>query len=309
MILCLGTTPAVQRTLRFTHFKLDAVNRAADVFDYAGGKASNVARVAHQLGEPVLTCGFLGGDTGTFIRKNLDQTGILHDFVTVTPPTRLCVTIVDQFTATSTELVEEAAALEESDWNQLDTTLHRHLKTATVLVLTGSLPPHAPADFYARCTSAARQLNLPVVLDARGEPLQRALPHHPTVVKPNLSELAATVGREIQSDADLRQAITRLIEQGAQWAIITRGPRPAIVSDGRSFWTITAPAVPILNTIGSGDAFTAGLAVALSRGTTLPDACHLAAACGTSNAMTLRAGCIEPQKVLELQSQIRIARW
>jgi len=309
MILCLGTTPAVQRTLRFARFTLDAVNRAAEVFDYAGGKVSNVARVVHQLGEPVLACGFLGGDSGQFLRKNLENTGIDHDFVTVKPSTRLCVTIVDQFTATSTELVEEAAALEETDWKRLDDTLHPHLKTATALVLTGSMPPKAPADFYARCTAAARELNVPVVLDARGEPLQRALPHRPTVVKPNLSELSATVGRPIESDADLRQAIARLIDQGAQWAVITRGPRPAIVSDGRSFWTLTTPLVPVLNTIGSGDAFTAGLAVELARGQTLPDACRLAAACGAANAMTLWAGYVEPQKVSDLQSQIQIAQW
>ncbi len=309
MILCLGTTPALQRTMRFAHFTLDAVNRAAEVFDYASGKVINAARVVHQLGEPVLASGFLGGDSGAFMRKDLDRTGIGHDFVTVRPPTRQCITLLDQSTATSTELVEEAAALEPSDWDRLDETLHRHLKNAAALVLTGSLPPQAPADFYARCTAAAHKLNVPVVLDARGEPLQRALPHRPTVVKPNLSELAATVGREIESDADLRQAIARLIDQGAQWAVITRGPRPAIVSDGRSFWTLTTPAVPVVNTIGSGDAFTAGLAVELACGQSLPHACRLAAACGAANAMTLWAGYVEPEKVLELQSQVQIARW
>lgn len=309
MILSLGTTPAVQRTLRFARFTLDAVNRAAEVFDYAGGKVSNVARVVHQLGEPVLACGFLGGDTGAFIQKNLDQTGIRHDFVTVQPPTRLCVTIVDQFTATSTELVEEAKPVESSDWERLYETLHRHLKSAGALVLTGSMPPNSPADFYARCTAAANQRGIPVVLDARGEPLQRALPHHPAVVKPNLSELAATVGREIQSDDDLRRAIIKLIDQGAQWTIITRGPKPAIVSNGQSFWTLATPAVPVLNTIGSGDAFTAGLAIALSRGQTLPEAGRLAAACGAANAMTLWAGHVEPEQVQQLLPRIQIAPW
>lgn len=309
MILCLGTTPAVQRTMRFGQFTLDAVNRADDVFDYAGGKATNVARVVHQLGEKVLACGFLGGQRGRFMRADLDKTGIGHDFVTVRPSTRLCITIVDQASGTSTELVEEAQPVEPPDWDRLYELLQRHLKTAGALVLTGSMPPNSPADFYARCTAAANQCGIPVVLDARGEPLQSALPHHPTVVKPNLSELAATVGREIQSDDDLRRAIIKLIDQGARWAIITRGPKPAIVSDGQSFRILTTPKVQVLNTIGSGDAFSAGLAVELARGKTLPDACRLAAACGAANAMNLRAGYVEREIVLELLPKIQISPW
>ncbi|MCC6424667.1 MAG: 1-phosphofructokinase family hexose kinase [Phycisphaerales bacterium] len=309
MILCLGTTPALQRTMRFKQFALDVVNRAVEVHDYASGKVINVARVVHQLGHPVVASGFLGGDSGRFMRADMDKTGIRHDFVTVNPPTRQCITLLDDSTKTSSELVEEAAEVEQSAWDRLDETLHRHLKQAAALVLTGSMTPNAPADFFTRCTAAANERKIPVILDTRGEPLKHALPQRPTVVKPNVSELAATVGREILTDADLRGAIILLVEQGAQWAIITRGPKPAIVSDGRSFWSVTTPAVPVLNTIGSGDAFTAGLAVELSRGQTLPDACRLAIACGAANAMTLWAGFVEPQKVRELQAKIQIAPW
>jgi tagatose 6-phosphate kinase len=309
MILCLGTTPALQRTMRFGRFTLDTVNRATEVFDYASGKVINVARVIHQLGKPVLASGFLGGDSGRFMRTDLDKTGIPHDFVTVKPPTRQCITLLDRATETSTELVEEASPVEPAAWESLYQTLRRQLEQADLLVMTGSLVPDAPADFYARCTAIANERNIPVVLDARGEPLMNALSQRPAVVKPNLSELASTIGRDIQTDADLRDAILRLIELGAHWAIITRGPKPAIVSDGRSFWTLSTPKVPILNTIGSGDAFTAGLAVELSAGRTMPDACHLAAACGAANAMTMWAGFVEPEKALELLEKIQIAPW
>ena len=63
-ILCLGTTPAVQRVMIFRKLALDAVNRATTTLDGAAGKSVNVAKVLKALGEQPIAMGFLGGDHG-----------------------------------------------------------------------------------------------------------------------------------------------------------------------------------------------------------------------------------------------------
>src|SRR6266511_1746626 len=108
MILCIGTTPVMQLTFVFPRLQLDHVNRATEVHDTASGKSINVARVIHTLGEESFATGFLGGDTGKFIRDDLAACGIANDFVSVTPTTRTCVTVIDQSTGQATELVEES---------------------------------------------------------------------------------------------------------------------------------------------------------------------------------------------------------
>ena len=50
MILCLGTTPTMQRTMLFPRVRIDEVNRAAEVREYASGKSVNVAKVLKTLG-------------------------------------------------------------------------------------------------------------------------------------------------------------------------------------------------------------------------------------------------------------------
>src|SRR5437588_11269473 len=107
MILCLGTTPAFQRTMIFTKVTIDGVNRAIEVRQTASGKSINVARTLHTLGAPALAMGFLGGDTGKFMREDLDRAGIAHDFVCVGPATRTCTTAIDQTSGTATELIQE----------------------------------------------------------------------------------------------------------------------------------------------------------------------------------------------------------
>ena len=85
-ILCLGTTPAVQRVMIFRKLALDAVNRATTTLDGAAGKSVNVAKVLKVLGEQPIATGFLGGDRGEFLRTALAERGIESDFVTVSTP-------------------------------------------------------------------------------------------------------------------------------------------------------------------------------------------------------------------------------
>jgi tagatose 6-phosphate kinase len=295
--------------MSFDRVHVDAVNRALDVTESASGKSINVARVLHTLGEEVIACGFLGGDAGRFIRDDLASAGIPCDFVAVTPKTRMCITIMDRSTGEATELVEEAKEVEKPAWPKLRQRVADLLPRAKVCVLSGSLPPGAPQDFYGFCVNRATECAVNAIVDATGEPLRRALPARPLVVKPNRGELAKTLDTPIESDHALRDAIKRLIDLGPAWAVVTQGKEPAVVSDGHKFWRVRSPAVEAVNPIGSGDALAAGLASAISRGQRLPDACRLAVACGAANALTPVAGFVRPDDVAELIERVEIESW
>jgi tagatose 6-phosphate kinase len=308
MIICLGTTPCAQRTMRFNRLVLDEVNRARQTDDYASGKSINVAKVLRALGEDCLAIGFLGGDSGRMIRRDLDARGIRHDFVEVTPPTRMCLTIIDDANQV-TELVEEAAPVDGVAFSKLLETLDANLWRAKVLVLSGTVAPGADATFYAACTRVARAAGVAVVIDAREAQLANALAEGVAVAKPNRSELAATFGVTIQTDADLRDAMRRCADAGAKWVVTTMGKDGAAATDGRSFWRIHAPAIEAVNPIGSGDSVAAGLAAALVRRLDLPEACRLAIACGSANALTERAGEVHTEDVHRLSNAIRVEAW
>ncbi len=69
MILCVGTTPAVQRVMIFRKLALDEVNRASSTLDGVAGKSINVAKVLKSLGEEPVAVSFLGGDRGAYLRE------------------------------------------------------------------------------------------------------------------------------------------------------------------------------------------------------------------------------------------------
>ena len=304
MIITLGTTPAVQRSMTFDRLTIDAVNRTATVRQYASGKAVNAARVLHTLGRPTLAMGFAGGLTGQFMLADLKSAGIASDFIPVDPPTRTCVTLIDQSNRQVTELVEESIGLPLAVYDDLLGRFTRAIQSAVGCVISGSLPPGAPADFYARCVKAAEGKF--VILDAAGLPLTAALATGPTIVKPNRQELSATVGLPIHSDADIKRAIEHLAGRGPKWVAVTDGANPTVVSDGKKFWSVSSPKVALVSPIGSGDSFAAGLAAGLARGWEVPDATRLAVACGAANALTPDAGHLTTADVDRLLAVIRL---
>ena len=111
MNICLGTTPTVQLTMVFERVATDEVNRAVQVIRGAAGKAVNVGRVLHTLGDDAKVCVPLGADTGQFLAEELSREGIEHDCVRAPNPTRTCVTVIDRSARTATELVQEHAAV------------------------------------------------------------------------------------------------------------------------------------------------------------------------------------------------------
>lgn len=305
MILCLGTTPVYQRSMTFAKLTLDGVNRAKQVSDYASGKSINAARVIHAMGRDVIATGFVGGSRGRMLCGDLDSAGIRHDFVMVSAETRQCITTIDTAAGTATELVEESLPVDEAAWKSLDQRMRHLLPQAEIWIFSGTLPPGAPQDFYARWLPLAGRIGALAVLDARGEPLRLAMKHPKAVFKLNRDEFTETLNADLSRDDRLIEAVRQQAPPAGK-LIVTLGAAGAIGSDGQSCWRVKSPKVKAISAVGSGDAFAAGLAMALGEGKSVDDALRLAAACGAANAMTSLAGHLDPAEVDRLLPLVEI---
>src|SRR3546814_13810504 len=91
-----------------------------------------------------------------------------------------------------------------SDWSS-DVCSSDLLETAqcNFMVLSGSLPPGMPADFYGQVVALMRRRNIPVVLDSSGPGLKDGLDEGGVfLVKPSIGELRSEerrVGKECVS--------------------------------------------------------------------------------------------------------------
>jgi tagatose 6-phosphate kinase len=303
VILCIGTTPATQRVMVFRKLTLDAVNRAVTTLDGTAGKSVNVAKVLRALGERPVAAGFLGGDRGEQLRADLEARGIELDFVKVAARTRQCTTLLDTSAGTQTELVEESQPVAAADYEELMRVIRRRVQGCRAVVMSGTITPGGPPDLYFHGTQIAHEAGAVAVVDAQGPALLETLRAKPELVKPNRSELAATLGRELKDEAAVLAAMRELCQRGAQRVVVTAGKDLALAFDGQHWWRVHPPRIDAVNPIGSGDAFTAGLVVSLLRGEDLGEACRWASAAGAANALTLLAGDVRREDVEQLAAR------
>jgi 1-phosphofructokinase family hexose kinase len=277
--------------LVFSAIRQDNVNRAREAIEGPSGKSVNVAKVLHALGAQVLETGFLGsGPRAEGQLQGLSELKVPCDFVRIGPPLRECVTVIDESTGQHTELVEESAAVEAPFYDQLFAKVQQHLPGRRALVISGSLTPGAPVDFYARCVRLAHSAGVMAVVDASGEALALAVAERPDLIKPNRSELSRTLGHPIETTEQMLSGMEEMRRWGARRVVVTQGPGPTLALDETGSWTVPTPAVPVKNPIGCGDAFTAGLTLSLVKGESLAAACAFAAEVAGRNARTLMPG-------------------
>ncbi len=308
MIVCIGTTPVYQRTMVLARLTVDAVNRTADVHDYPSGKAINAARVLKELGEEEIVVGFAGGSRGRLMLEELQQSGIRHDFVSIEQNTRQCITLIDCYNGTATEIVEEAQPVDAAAWQQLETKL-RHLadeaSAGDVWLFSGTLPPGTPDDAYARLVPMLLAKGIRVIADVQGEPLLQMLQQKGIIAKLNRDEFGSSMQVPVKSDASLREAV-KLAVRTENAIVITLGKDGALAGDKNGLWRISSPKISAVSAVGSGDSFAAGLAAGLRRGLTLHEACALASACGAANAETPYAGHLQREEAERLLGEVTI---
>ena len=301
MILAAGLTPAWQQIMRFTQMRIGEVNRAAEVHWCASGKVLNVGMALAALGADGHTLSPAGGWSGQALRTEFAERSLPATWISSATPTRVCTTILNDADGTSTELVENAAGLSDSEINDFLSQFRALASRARGIVLTGSLPKNTPATFYR---TLMEQTSCPVVLDVRGPELQAALPCQPRVVKPNREELGLTVGRALGDRAAVLVAMRELIERGAGSVVVTQGKAAVWAMDAEAAWELTPPVVePVVNPIGSGDCMAAAIAFGLARGESLVDSVRLGIAAASANITHLLPARIDLRAVETLRDR------
>jgi 1-phosphofructokinase family hexose kinase len=252
---------AIDRRLEVSMLTPRTVMRVDRAESTAGGKGLNVARVARRLGCDVVATGFIAGHAGSFIAESVGQEGIVPAFVRISGESRSCINIVDG-SGHSTEFLEPGPMVGPGDLEALRAVVNDQASRSSVVALSGSLPPGCPEGFYADLIGEIRVAGALAFLDSSGACLSRGLEASPDFVKPNIDEIRDLVGEEVSSPLSAaRAAIEVARKHQVPMVVVSLGPRGAVGAfDGRAWW-VEAPDVPVVNTVGCGDAFVGAFAV------------------------------------------------
>ncbi len=307
MILTVTLNAAVARTLVVPSLTIGQRHRSPEGVALAGGKGINVARALRELGVPVLATGLVGGRNGDAIRDGLSQAAIPFDLVEIKSPSRTSTAIVDPTNGTQTEINERGPSVSPEEANEFSRRLFFLMEYATAVVFAGSLPSDLEEGFLAGLVRRAREEGLYTVVDAPPTVLKAALKAGPSLVSPNQHEAESAAGFDFIEREDFSRGLGRLLELGAERACITSAAGHSYLRAENGVISAQAPKVEAISTIGSGDAYLAGLLAGLLHRRLPPvEAVRLAAGCAAANAETLGAGLFEARRAEELAEEVRI---
>jgi 1-phosphofructokinase/tagatose 6-phosphate kinase len=301
--------PTLQKTLVFSTLIPDRVNRTGEYRLDASGKGINVSRVLTQLGENCIHLTQLGGVFKDTFLELCGQDGLKVEWVESSSPIRFCYTLINKGEGTVTELVEEAERVGEGTGERLLEAYARLLPRVSSVIISGTLAAGFSGGLVGEMVRLAKARSVTVILDVRGRDLLQSLPWNPDIIKPNLYEFASTfaqdlvdrneiAGKEEEVKERVRSVWGKLYDLCRSRLVLTRGPETVWYSQGKELEEFSFEADPKpLNTIGSGDAFTAGMAAALGRGASLREAVAEGCRCGKLNAALLRPGVIKSEKM------------
>jgi tagatose 6-phosphate kinase len=291
-ILVVALNPALDVTHETERVDWAGVNRAARVLVRPGGKGLNVGRVLHGLGVDVLVMGLLGGRTGDAVAEAFAEVGVAAEFLAIGAETRRTFVVVDGGRGQAALFNEPGPVVTPDEYAAFRDRFAAEAGRSAAVVLTGSLPVGVAVGAYAELTSLADGAGAAVVLDADGEALRLGVAGRPTIVKPNIAELASAAGQAVrQGDvAAVVAAAEQLRGAGAGNLVVSLGPDGVLAVTDEGAWRAVPPGRVGVNATGAGDAVVAGLAWRMVLGDAWPERLRHAVALGSASAAAPVAG-------------------
>lgn len=285
MIVTVTLNPAVDRTIYVDDFNKGEVNKAISSIVDPGGKGINVSKVVKSLGQNTLALGFLGGDTGDFIKRALIKQGITEGFTIVEKTTRTNIKIVSSTTEETTDINEPGEEISKDELLKFTINFKKSIKKGDIVVLSGSVPKGIPVDIHKELADMANKAGCKVILDVSGPYLKEGIKAKPYMIKPNIHELEELIGKNLDDQKDVIGVCRNIIDSGVTLVCVSMGSRGALLI-GKDFIMHSASTrVAVKSTVGAGDSLVGGMASGMNQGQTIENAFKLGIAASTSAVM------------------------
>ncbi len=285
MIVTVTPNPSIDRTIEIDRLERGGLNRARRSTAEAAGKGINVSCALALQGVATVAVLPLAQDSAsTYLRLLADAIPIAA--VPIAGSIRTNVSVVEA-DGTLTKLNEPGPTLTSDDVDAILVAASA-VPAASWVVGCGSLPPGAPVDFYARLATGASP-GRRVAIDASSEALGAAVCAGVALIKPNLDELEALVGRPLPTLGDAAAAARELLARGCHAVLVSLGPDGALFVDASAMSHAEGRIDDVANTVGAGDALLAGFLAAGGDASALGDAVAWSIAAIRSPGTRMRA--------------------
>lgn len=298
MIYTVTLNPSIDYIMRLDDFRNGETNRAKVTELYAGGKGIMVSKLLHNLDVETQNIGFLGGFTGDYIEKLLDEMEILHDFTKINGNNRINVKLkMDSETEVNAPGPDISQEELEDFYEKLSGI------DGGIVSFSGSVAANMDKDIYIEMIKKLSP-NTRFTLDTTGDVLLKSLDYNPLLLKPNQVELEEIYGDKFNSKEEIISYIKSTMISKAEHVICSLGSAGAIFVSANNSFYIPIVKGEVINSVGAGDSMVAGFIYAYMNEMSEEDMFKMAVASATATVFSYDMG--EKEQINEIFGKLKI---
>lgn len=286
-VVTVTLNPCIDKTCTVERMVPEDKLSAKQVREYPGGGGINVARVITRLGESTCALWSGGGPNAQLLSQLLDEERVSHRLVPLAGNVRENIIITDASEQHQYRIGMPGQALADDAvpaWLEaLSAACTSHTRYVAV---SGSLAEGSSLAAYAALLDAVPK-NARLIVDSKGEALQKALDFGTFLIKPNYRELQQLTGHQLDEPQSVVRAAKEVVAGGgAEVVLVSLGAEGAMLVTADGAWRLAAPDVDAVSKVGAGDSMLGGVISGLLRDYPLQDAVRLGVAAGTAAVMS-----------------------
>jgi 6-phosphofructokinase 2 len=252
----------------------------------AGGGGVNVSRGLKRLGIVSDVFFTSGGRTGRLLEDLLQAEQLNISPFHIGEETRENFMVLDTASNKQYRFGFPGERLTQAEQKKILTRIMVMNPFPDFVVISGSLPAETDQDFIRQLVGTCKSKGSKVIIDTSGEALKTAVEEGVFLIKPNIGELAALVGKEKLEETDVDEAAQFIISQGkAEIVVVSLGSRGAVLFSANEKIQIAAPDVEVKSTVGAGDSMVAGMLSVLIQDGNYKEILSMGIACGSATTM------------------------
>lgn len=305
-IITITFSPCIDKSTTVARLSPDIKMSCTSVKLEPGGGGINVARALSKLGGSATAIYVSGGCTGQKFDELMHQEKIPSVVIEGTQETRENIIIVDESNSKQYRFGMPMPPLSDGAYQQILDYL-KTLDDVAFIIVSGSVPAGVDKSFFDEISLIAHKCKAKLIVDTKGDALKQAVDAGVFLIKPNLGELSALVGKgELKTD-QIQDIARSLIDNGkCEVVVVSMGAEGAMLVTSTTAKQIKPPKVERKSTVGAGDSMVAGIVYALTRGSSLAEAIQYGVACGTAATLNPGTELCRKQDVERLLSQVSV---
>ena len=303
MYYTITLNPAVDMLTTAENFALGKLNRTQEAKYVVGGKGINISILLNNVGVDSKALGFVAGFTGYFIKSELDNLGVKHDFVETHGATRINMKLT---TETETEINGQSSSVNLDNVSDFFTKLEV-LTKEDVVFLSGNVIAGMGVEDFKAIAKRVSESGATLVVDSNKELVLDTLEYKPFVVKPNEFELGEMFGVTLNGIEEILQYAEKLQERGAKNVLVSRGANGALLlTEDKEVFEVNVAKGKIVSTVAAGDSMLAMFVAKYNETKDYQEALRYASAAGGATSFSVGVG--SKKLIEELLPQIEVKK-